>query len=92
MTATVDRGDQLTLSSQEDYITDEADNKVRLQEGMHIDIFDVDYAEDDSRDDLIASGTVALNDVNHSRRPWIKWIVKLDNNYIRHQSTIDNHQ
>ena len=86
ITAVVDTTDRLMLSPKEDYLEDESGNIVALYEGMEVEVFDVNEEPDGTRDDIIATGVVILNVPETSRRPGIKWLVRVDELGIRYQS------
>ena len=82
-------GDILCLSHS-DTSVDENGAIVELRAGLVVTAFDQDEDERGERDDLVASGTV-------ERSPWSlrcrgsKWILRIDNNGVRHESEIGRH-
>ena len=86
ITAAVDTPQRLMLSPDEDLLEDDSGNIVALYEGMEIEVFDANEEPDGTRDDIIATGVVILNVPETSRRPEIKWLVRIDKLGIRYQS------
>jgi hypothetical protein len=78
---------ELLCLSHGDTSTDENGAKVQLQAGMKITAYMEDLDEQGNRDDLIASGTV-------ERSPeWLRckgsrWVLRMDENGVRHESDI----
>ncbi len=68
---------------------DEFGGPVLLCAGMKVTAYDEDLDGDGNRDDLIASGTV------EPPPSWLRcngsrWVLKIDDNGVRHQSEIGN--
>ena len=82
-------GDILCLSHSNTSV-DENGAIVELRAGLVVTAFDQDEDERGERDDLVAGGTV-------ERSPWSlrcrgsKWILRIDNNGVRHESEIGRH-
>jgi hypothetical protein len=81
-------GELLCLSHSES-CPDEFGRPVLLCAGMRLTAYDEDLDDDRNRDDLIASGTV------ESAPSWLRckgsrWVLKIDDNGVRHQSEIGN--
>ena len=79
-------GDILCLSH-EDTCLDEMGAVVHLREGLILTAYDEDADEYGNRDDLIARGEV------ESAPAWLrcdgsKWVLKIDENGVRHESDI----
>ena len=77
-------GDFEILLSQSDMVIDSKGNKVLLKEGLEIDIFELDYDEQNNRDDIIASGYVTK--CTNPLYKHVKWCCKIDKNGIKHIS------
>jgi hypothetical protein len=77
-------GDILCLSHEETS-KDEFGNLVKLHEGMKITAFDEDFDENGNRDDLIASG-VAEHSPEWLQCHGSKWILRIDENGVYHQT------
>jgi hypothetical protein len=81
-------GELLCLSHGES-CPDEFGRPVLLCAGMKLTAYDEDLDDDGNRDDLIASGTV------EPAPSWLRcngsrWVLKIDDNGVRHQSEIGN--
>jgi hypothetical protein len=79
-------GDILCLSHSDTCI-DEHGETVQLRAGLNVIAFDEDLNDVGERDDLIATGIVARSPI------WLrcrgsKWILKIDENGVRHESEI----
>ena len=61
---------------------------VQLVVGAEVEIYDEDQDEFGNRDDLIARGRLALNTMKGRAHSFIKWVVEIDENGIRHESEI----
>ena len=73
------------LLSKSNTITDCEGNRIILQEGLEIDIFETDFDEHNKRDDIIASGSVTK--CNNPLYKRVKWCCKIDEKGIRHISS-----
>ena len=79
-------GDVLCLSHSDHCLTEDR-NPVLLSAGMTLTAFDPDADEEGNPDDLIATGVVEPSP------DWLKcrgsrWILRIDENGVRHQSDI----
>ncbi len=79
-------GELLCISHGES-CSDEQGRPVTLHSGMKLTAFDEDQDDEGNRDDLIASGTV------ESAPDWLRcngsrWVLKIDENGVRHQSDL----
>jgi hypothetical protein len=79
-------GDILCLSHS-DTAPDENGNPVMLREGMRVLAYEQDSDEDGTPDNLIAFGIVDASP------PWLrcngsKWILRIDQNGVRHESEL----
>jgi hypothetical protein len=76
---------ELLCLSLKDTCEDSDGNLVTLQAGVLLTAFDQDADENGNRDDLIASGVV-------ERSPWrlrcngSRWVLRIDQNGVRHES------
>ena len=80
------RGGSILCLSHKDTCLDESGNEVVLHAGMNVTVFDLDE-ENGKPDNLIASGTVEPSP------EWLqcrgsKWILKIDENGVRHESEL----
>lgn len=64
-------------------------NEVILREGMKVTAFDPDLDDDGNPDDLIATGIVEPTPYP-LRRSGSRWILKIDENGVRHESDLKN--
>lgn len=76
----------LVLLSQTDFKKDSKGNTVVLKEGMRIKIYSDDRNEKNEPDNLIAEGSVELNQSGVYKN--CKWICRIDKNGIRHASDL----
>lgn len=79
--------DNQILLSQTDFRRDIEGNDIFLNEGLEIDIFEIDYDENNKRDDIIASGFVTQCKDPHYKDV-VKWCCKIDSNGVRHTSDL----
>jgi len=80
-------GDLLCLSHK-DYSIDEAGNKVNLLPGMLVTAYDEDLDENGQKDDLLASGVVEAAPRSLAKEG-SRWVLRIDQNGVRHQSDVD---
>ena len=79
-------GEVLCLSH-EDTCPDESGARIELRAGMIVTAFDEDADDQGRRDDLLASGVVeAAPDWLECRGS--KWILRIDDNGVRHESEL----
>ena len=79
-------GNNQILLSQTDFRKDVYGNDISLTEGLEIDIFDVDYDDNNERDDIVASGVVTQ--CKNPLYKHVKWCCEIDSNWIRHMSDL----
>jgi hypothetical protein len=80
---------ELLCLSHKDTCKDVDGNLVSLQAGMVLTAFDEDLDEHGNRDDLIASGTVEPSPKS-LRCLGSRWVLRIDQNGVRHQSDLQN--
>ena len=79
-------GDILCLSHT-DTCTDEHGAAVELRAGMIVTAFDQDADDEGRRDDLVATGVVEASP-EWLRCNGSKWVLKIDENGVRHESDL----
>lgn len=79
---------ELLCLSHSDYSVDEAGNRVQLKAGMLLTAYQEDE-EDGKRDDLLASGVVEPSP-SWLAKEGSRWVLRIDENGIRHQSDVSN--
>ncbi|AIL44315.1 hypothetical protein [Elizabethkingia anophelis] len=80
----------LVLLSQQDIKLDYSGQEVLLFPGKEIDIYMDDTDENGAVDNLVASGTVELN--NSGLFPICKWNCRINANGIQHESELKNNK
>jgi len=78
---------EILCLSHHDTAPDENGQKVHLQAGMIVTAFMEDLNEQGTRDDLIASGVVEPAPPELRRRG-SRWILRIDENGVRHESDL----
>jgi hypothetical protein len=77
----------MILLSQHDSIKDYLGNSINLYEGLEITVYEPEFDSNGKRDDLIANGYVTK--CNKELYKHVKWCCKLDANWIRNESDIN---
>ena len=80
-------GDVLCLSHG-DTCTDEQGREIRLRAGMSVTAYDEDADEHGRRDDLCASGTVEPTPEGRLRQHGSRWILRIDEKGVWHESDV----
>ncbi|HVZ19051.1 MAG TPA: hypothetical protein VG897_18180 [Terriglobales bacterium] len=73
--------------SHKDYSTDRAGRKVELSTGMKLTAYMEDLDDDGNPDDLVASGVVEPSPET-LRCNGSRWVLRIDENGVRHESEI----
>ncbi|MCD0479351.1 MULTISPECIES: hypothetical protein [Chryseobacterium] len=80
----------LVLLSQQDIKLDYEGKEVLLFQGKHVDIYMDDTDENGINDNLVASGTVELNETGLF--PICKWNCRINANGIQHESELSDNE
>lgn len=79
----------LYLLSVGDSMTNSHGEVVSLYEGLQVFVYSDDIDENGNIDNLVASGTVEINNQTYSWSKHVKWCCRIDKNGIRHESEIN---